>query len=294
MSKILEKLKLKKLLVSDGAWGTFLQAKGLQAGECPEAWNLNRSKDVLDIPKQYIEAGADIVLTNSFGASPFKLNHFGLADKVSEINEAAARISRKAAGENNLVFGSIGPTGVVLMMGEVSESDLFAGFSKQAAALARGGSDAICVETMSEIDEAVLAIRAVKENTDLEVVCTFTFQKTRQGDFRTMMGVSPAQMVEAVLQAGADVIGTNCGNGMKDMAEIVREIRKVEAEKPILVHANAGKPHLVEGKTIFPESPSEMASYVPSVIESGANIVGGCCGTNAQHIRKIAEVVRSL
>ena len=194
MNSIGNDVKEGKLLLSDGAWGTFLQAKGLGPGECPELWNVERRNDVLDVAKRYIEAGADMIETNSFGASRFKLEHFGLAHRAGELNEAAAAISREAAGPDRHVLASIGPTGKILMMGDVSEEQLYEAFAEQAAALERGGADTICVETMSAIDEACIAIRAARENTTLEVACTFTFEKTIDGRYRTMMGVSPADM----------------------------------------------------------------------------------------------------
>jgi 5-methyltetrahydrofolate--homocysteine methyltransferase len=255
-------------------------------------WNITHREDVLAIAKSYIDSGADIILTNSFGGSPFKLEHYGLKDRTAELNEAAAAISREAAGEDHFVLGSIGPTGVMLMMGEVSEQALYDGFSIQAQSLKKGGVDAICIETMSAIDEASLAIRAAKESTGLEVACTFTFDKTANGEFRTMMGVSPAEMVQALKEAEADIIGTNCGNGFDQMIEIVQEIRKVDSTTPVLVHANAGKPTFQDGKTIFPETPEMMAGKVQSLIQSGANIIGGCCGTTPQHIHALTVRVR--
>jgi 5-methyltetrahydrofolate--homocysteine methyltransferase len=292
MSSLLEALKDKSILVSDGAWGTFLHQRGLQPGECPELWNSTHRDDVFAIAKSYIDAGADIILTNSFGGSPYKLEHYGLQDRTVELNEAAAAISREAAGADHLVLGSIGPTGVMLMMGEVSEEALYKGFCIQAKALKKGGVDAICVETMSALDEACLAIRASRESTGLEVVCTFTFDKTMSGEFRTMMGVSPADMVQAVKEAGASVIGTNCGNGFDQMIDIVKEIRTIDPLTPILVHANAGKPVFQDGATVFPETPEMMAAKVQDLIKSGANIIGGCCGTTPVHIQKLVHAIR--
>ncbi len=292
MSSLLTALKNKNILISDGAWGTFLHIRGLQPGECPELWNSTHRDDVFAIAKSYIDAGADIILTNSFGGSSSKLEHYGLQDRCAELNEAAAVISRTAAGIDHLVLGSIGPTGVMLMMGEVSEETLYDGFCVQAKALQRGGVDAICIETMSALDEACLAIQAARKSTGLEVVCTFTFEKTVAGEFRTMMGVSPAEMVHAVKEAGASVIGSNCGNGFDQMIDIVREIRSIDTLTPILVHANAGKPKFQDGKTIFPETPEMMAAKVRDMIQSGANIIGGCCGTTPTHIQKLVEAVR--
>ncbi|MEJ2542713.1 MAG: homocysteine S-methyltransferase family protein [Calditrichaceae bacterium] len=292
MNSLVNRLKDGKVLVSDGAWGTFLHNRGLKPGECPELWNVTHRDDVLAIAQSYIDAGANMILTNSFGGSPIKLDHFGLKDRAYELNQVAAEISRQAAGDDHFVLGDIGPTGAMLMMGQVSEQEMYDGFRIQSEALQKGGSDAICIETMAAIDEGVLAVRAAKESTDLEVICSFTFEKTSQGDFRTMMGVSPFEMVKAIKDAGADIIGTNCGNGFEQMIPIVKEIRKADAEMPILVHANAGVPLVQEGETIFPETPELMASRVQELINCGANIIGGCCGTTPDHIKALAKEIK--
>jgi 5-methyltetrahydrofolate--homocysteine methyltransferase len=284
---ILEKLAKKKVLISDGAWGTLLQEQGLKPGECPESWNLIHPEKVIAVAKAYIDAGSDMVETNSFGGSSFKLKHFGLDGKTSEINQRAAELSKQAAGEKALVIGSVGPTGVILMMGEVSEEELYDSFKQQVVALEKGGADAICIETMTDLAEAKLAIRAVKDNTDLEVICTMTFDKTVTGDFMTMMGVSVEQMTKELTAEGADIIGTNCGNGMKNMISIVEAVRRSNQSIPILVHANAGLPHLQDGKNVFDETPDITASFIPQLISAGANIIGGCCGTTPEHIRRI-------
>ena len=292
--KIVEVLKTGKILVSDGAWGTFLYQKGLNAGECPDEWSLTHFDAVKDIAQSYIDAGADMVETNSFGANRFKLQHFGLQDKMAEINESAARASREAAGEDKYVIASIGPTGKMLLMGDVTEDELYDAFREQAVALEKGGADAVCIETMSDADEAVQAIKAAKENTALEVIATFTFEKTLQGEYRTMMGLLPSDVVRAAVDAGADIVGTNCGNGMERMIDIVKEIRAEFPDVFILVHANAGLPVLVDGVSTFPETPEMMAACVPALLEAGANIVGGCCGTTPAHIKAMKEVVLEM
>ncbi len=292
MRSILYELKSKPVLISDGAWGTLLQSIGLEAGECPELWNIKRRGEVLSVAKGYIEAGSDMIETNSFGANPFKLKRFGLENRTAEINRAAAELSREAAGNDRFVLGSMGPTGEILMMGEVGEDELYEGFSIQAAALAEGGVDAICVETMSAIDEACIAVRAAKNSTHCEIICTFTFDKTASGEYRTMMGVSPTETVYALKEAGADIIGTNCGNGIEGMIEVVREIRRADGSIPVLVHANAGRPIIQDGKTVFPETPEIMAAKAGELIAAGANIVGGCCGTTPEHIKALVRAIR--
>ncbi|MCL2030858.1 MAG: homocysteine S-methyltransferase family protein [Oscillospiraceae bacterium] len=290
--KIADAVRAGRVLVSDGAWGTFLHEKGLKPGECPESWCASRFDDVAEVARGYVAAGADMVQSNSFGGSCFKLEHYGLADEAAALNEAAARASRAAAGEAVWVIASIGPTGKMLVTGEVTEEELYGAFKTQAVALEAGGADAVCIETMSDAAEAVQAIRAAKENTGLEVICTFTFERTVRGDFRTMMGLSPADAAKAAVEAGADIIGSNCGNGIVYMVEIVNEMRAVDNDIPILVHANAGLPRVVDGRNVFPDAPEDMARQAPALIAAGANIIGGCCGTTPAHIQAIADAVR--
>jgi len=292
MKKITERIKAKEILVSDGAWGTFLQQKGLQPGECPELWNITHRDEVFAIAQSYVDAGSDMIETNSFGGSRIKLNHFDLGDNVFEINKAAAAISREAAGENVYVLGSIGPTGKFLIMEEVTVDELTRVFREQAVGLEAGGADAIIIETFTDLEEAKCAIRAAKENTSLEVICTMTFEKTVDGTYRSMMGVSPSEMATELTEAGVDIIGANCGNGMKGMIAITKEIRSVNADIPILIHANAGAPIFKDGITTFPETPEYMAGLVHELILEGANIIGGCCGTTPEHISRIAATVK--
>ena len=291
MGKVLDKIAGGRVLVSDGAWGTFLHQKGLKADECPESWNLQRPDDVLEIASSYVEAGADIILTNSFGASPLKLEGYGLEAQTIELNRSAAELSKKAAGDRVLVMGSMGPTGKMVMMGEVSPQEVFNGFMEQAKGLADGGVDGIVIETMSDPEEAKLAIEAVKKASSLDVGCTFTFSRNQDGVYRTMMGTDVEAYLEMVLAAGADIIGANCGNGTAGMIEIVRKIRALDPDIPLLIHANAGLPIYQDGKTVFPESAGEMSSQIEELVKAGANIVGGCCGTTPEHIRQIVQIL---
>ena len=291
---IKEALKERKVLVSDGAWGTFLQRSGLKPGECPEEWCLSHPDVVKGIAQSYVDAGSDMIETNSFGGTSFKLSYYGLGDKVSEINEAAARLSREAAGDDVCVIASVGPTGKLLLMGDVTEEEMYNSFKEQVIALERGGADAICVETMTDATEASLAVRAAKENTSLEIISTFTFDVVAGGEYRTMMGVSPTEAATAAIQAGADIIGTNCGNGLGDMVGVITEIRKAFEDVPILVHANAGLPCRENGVDTFPETPEQMAALVPAILQAGANIIGGCCGTTPQHIAAIKQKLKQV
>ena len=288
---ILDKLDNKQILLSDGAWGTFLQATGLKPGECPELWNITHKNEVLKIAQSYIEAGSDIIETNSFGGSIFKLSQYGLGNRVFELNKAAAAISREAAGNNAHVAGSVGPTGKMLIMGDVTEEELYNGFKEQCIALEAGGADIIIIETMSALDEASAAIKAARENTGCVVIATMTFDGDTNNGYHTMMGVTPSEMVVSLKEAGAHIIGSNCGNGIENMIGIVEEIRKADKDIPVMIQANAGVPELVDGKTVFRESPEMMASFVPALIEAGVNIIGGCCGTTPEHIRAMGSKI---
>lgn len=284
-----------QILLADGAWGTELSNKGLRPGECPELWCVEHPGAVLGIAQDYIGAGADIVQTNSFGGSRYKLQMFGLEDRVSEINKAAAELSRRAAGDKSWVIGSMGPSGKMLLTGEVTAPELEDAFALQAGALKDGGVDAFCIETMSAVDEACAAIRGVKKAAPgYEVIVTFTFEKSVRGDYRTMMGVDPLKAASAAVEAGADIIGSNCGNGLEGMADIVRCIRSTFEGIPICINANAGMPKNVDGRDIFPEGPGDMARHVRRVVEAGAGIIGGCCGTTPAHIAALRKEIDDL
>ncbi len=287
---LLQRLAERGVLVSDGAWGTMLQARGLTARECPEEWNVTHPDVVRAVAAAYAAAGSDLVLTNTFGGSRAKLSKRGLGDRVAELNAAGARLSLEAA-PGAIIAGSIGPTGeFVEPLGTLSESDLEAMFTEQIAAMIGAGLRVICVETMTAEEEAVCAIRAAKRlDPAVEVIATMTFDRTPVG-YRTMMGIGPEQAASALVRAGADVVGSNCGNGIRNMVDIAREFRRF-TDRPILIHANAGMPELVDGRTVFRETPQDMADQVAALLDAGTTIIGGCCGTTPAHIAAIRAAV---
>jgi 5-methyltetrahydrofolate--homocysteine methyltransferase len=290
MNDILKRLKSGEILLSDGAWGTLLQDMGLQTGNCPEQWNLTNPEKVKAVASAYVQAGSNIVLTNTFGGSSFKLASYDLQSKTKEINRMGAALSKEVAGDKVFVAASVGPTGKFLQpLGDVSEQEMYEVFCEQISAQAEGGADAIIIETMSDSGEAALAVKAAKEVTTLPVIATMTFEHGKQG-YRTMMGVSIEQAVRSLTDSGADIVGTNCGNGIEQMCEIISQMRNYTS-KFLIAHPNAGLPKLIDNKTVFDQSPEEMARYVTDLIEAGANIIGGCCGTTPKHIKEMAQQI---
>lgn len=292
MGQILDRLSQKKLLVSDGAWGTMLHAAGLTNGAAPEEWNASHPDAVRSVAAAYAGVGADLVLTNTFGGSRLMLGQHGLGDRVGELNAKGAQLSLEGAG-GVIVAASIGPTGAFCEpLGEISIDQMEAVFFEQIRAIYSASVKAVCIETMAAIDEACCAIRAAKRaNPASDVICTMTFNSTPAGA-RTMMGTSPAQAASELSAAGADIVGANCGNGVEQMIAIAAEMHGA-TKAPILIHANAGLPDLIDGKAVFRQSPEQMAAKVRDLVSAGARIIGGCCGTTPQHIAAIkAEIDR--
>jgi 5-methyltetrahydrofolate--homocysteine methyltransferase len=279
-------LENKKILIADGGWGTELIKQGLKPGEVPEAWNIEQPGAVRNVALSYVKSGADIILTNTFGGSPLKLAKAGFDLRSAEMNRLGAEISREAAGDRVLVFGSIGPTGEFMKpLGKVSETEMEKGFSEQAMALASGGVDGIVIETMMDLAEAKAALQASKKGVSLPVVVSMTFNKHRSG-YATLMGIRPEQAVRELENAGADMVGANCGTGIDEMIEIVHLMRKATS-LPIWCKPNAGLPEMVDGGTIYRETPERMASQLKAMVDAGASIIGGCCGTTPAHIRAL-------
>ena len=286
----MERLRQGRVLISDGATGTFLQQHGLEPGGCPEEFNASRPEVVKEMTRQYFAAGSDMALTNSFGGSVYMQKKYGYGERVVEFNRLAAEHARSQAPEGRFVVGSVGPTGEFLEpLGPVSESEMYEAFVEQVKALEAGGADGVVVETMTAVEEAALAVRAARENTSLVVMATMVFDKGPRGFF-TMMGVTPERAVHAMQDAGAHVVGSNCGNGIDNMVDIARRMR-AETEGFMLIHSNAGIPAMRGGQIIYPESPEYMAEKFRELADIGVNIIGGCCGTGPAHIRALAAAV---
>jgi 5-methyltetrahydrofolate--homocysteine methyltransferase len=271
------------LMISDGAWGTQLQARGLRSGTTPDMWNLTHADQVEAVARAYAEAGSQVILTNTFRANAVAMHDCSEAD-LDAINRAGVAISKKGTGRQALVFASIGPTGKILMSGEVSGEQVSAAFAAQAQSLAASGADALLIETMSDIEEARLAVEAARR-TGLPVLASFAFDSGKNKD-RTMMGATPEAVAAAMTEAGADAVGANCGVGIELSIPICKRLRAA-CELPIWIKPNAGLP-TIEGTTIhYATSAEYFALHYAALAEAGASFVGGCCGSTPEFIRAL-------
>ena len=285
MKKLIQELMSRAPVLTDGAWGTALQGRGLQPGGCPDEWNLSHPDRVEDVARAYVDAGSQVILTNTFGANSILLARHDLAAKASEINRAGVEISCRAAAGRARVFASMGPCGKLLFAQEVDEEEVAQAFEQQARALAGSGADAIVIETMSDAAEAKLAVVAAAA-TGLPVVACMTFDSGREHD-RTMMGTTPEEAAAALSAAGADVVGANCGQGAEGYVGIAKRLRAATG-LPIWMKPNAGLPVVSNGDVHYDTTPQDFARHAQSLIEAGASFIGGCCGTAPEFIRELA------
>jgi len=291
MHPFIQRLLAHGPVVTDGAWGTEMQARGLASGEFPDAWNLAHPERVADVARSYVSAGSRVILTNTFGANRLRLASHDLAGRVAEINSQGVEISRRAAAGSAFVFASIGPTGKMLLSGETNPDELRAVFEEQAQALAAAGADALVVETMLDLGEALPAVKAAHA-TGLPTVACMVFDSGKHKD-RTMMGTTPEQAAAALAEAGADVIGANCGVGIAGYVPICQRLHAA-TECPIWIKANAGLPEVVDGKIVYRTTPQAFAAYARPLLEAGASFLGGCCGTNPDFIRALSQEIGGL
>jgi 5-methyltetrahydrofolate--homocysteine methyltransferase len=295
MKKPLLEALAERPLLGDGAMGTQLMIAGLEQGACGEAWNLTAPDRVLEIQRRYADAGSDCIITNTFGGSRIMLRRHGNADDVRAINMAAVDIARRAFGDRDgYVLGDIGPFGGLMEpYGEFTEDEVLEAFREQAQALVDAGADAIIIETQTGLEELGLAIRASKEAGAACVIGSLAYDVTLDGStFRTMMGVDPERAAEFMQESGADIVALNCGTGM-DMVwakEAVRRYRDASG-LPVMAQPNAGLPRLENMKVVYDETPEQMVRGVVPLLEAGASIVGGCCGSTPDHIRAFRKAI---
>lgn len=296
---LLEALE-RRVLLSDGAMGTELQRAGLEPGGCGEAWNVDHPERVLAIQRAYVAAGSDCLITNTFGGSRIMLDRHGEGARTAAINEAGARVARRAfeeEGRSGFVIGDIGPFGGLMEpYGEISAEEVERSFREQAAALVAGGVDAIIVETQTALEEIAIGVRAAKEAGAPCVIGSFAFDKMLDYDeVRTMMGVSPEDAARFLVEAGADIVALNCGTGvdMKMAADVVRRFRAT-CDLPVMAQPNAGAPELIEMKVVYRETPDEMAVGLPGLVAAGARIVGGCCGSTPAHVAALRAALDAI
>nr|MBN2277425.1 homocysteine S-methyltransferase family protein [candidate division Zixibacteria bacterium] len=293
MTNFLDRIARGDILVADGAMGTQLMERGVDVTRCPEQINLTHPEILEDIARRYFEAGAEIVQANTFGASPLKLARYGLEDRTEEIIGNAVAAVRRAVGAKAYIYGSCGPcTRILKPFGDADPDDVYGSFVRQMRSFVEFGVDIIGIETMTDITEAVLAVRAARSVSDsIPVMAAMTFDPTPRGFF-TIMGVDIRTAVKKLTEAGADLVGSNCGNGIERMVEIAGEFKNY-TDRPLVIQSNAGLPQIKDGRAVYPESPEFMADKAIRLVEIGVAVIGGCCGTTPEHIAALCRMVDS-
>ena len=285
----------KRTLLLDGAMGTMLQVYGLQSGECSEEWNISHPEVVQKIHQEYIRAGADVILTNTFGANRIKLRSFGNENNIQKINEMAVNIAKgtidkeRSLEKRIFIAGSVGPTGKILEpYGDLKVSEVYKNYKEQTVIFEKAGVDLIILETFFDLEEIKTALKAVKENSDLMVIASMTFDK----NLKTIYGVDPERAVIVLESEGADGVGANCGIGPEVLYEVLKIMKKV-SKTYLMVEPNAGMPELVKDKVLYPASPKIMADYTEKFVKLGVNLIGGCCGTTPLHIKTMSDIIKN-
>ena len=291
--RFLDRLQARELILADGAWATQLQKMGLQTDQCPEEWNVSHPDWIRQLAQDYCDAGAQMILSNTFGANKYRLMRYGLGDRVRELNLRGVEHSLQAAEKSGaFVAASVGPTGEFIEPeGMVREDEMYTSFREQIEAVREAGADAVCLETMYVIEEARIAIRAARD-LKMFVIASVTFDSTPDG-FRMMLGTGVDAATRALDEAGADVIGTNCGNGIVDMVRIAHRMR-LFTKRPMMVKSNAGLPELKDGRLLYHESAEFMAARIEELKRTGVTIIGGCCGTTPTYIREFGAAMDKL
>ncbi len=285
-----------RVLLADGAMGTELQRAGLGVGEPGERWVLEKAERIEAVHRAYGDAGSDLIISCSFGANPRVLGRYDLANRLDEINLAAPVIARKAAPAGGWVLGDVGPMGALLEpLGDLTIDEVRSAVTRQVHALLRGGADGIIIETMTAIDEAVASVEAARLAGAPVVVASMAFDRVAGGRIRTIMGVSPEEAAARLTDAGADVLGANCGTriAVHEFAEVVALFRS-RSPLPVMIQPNAGQPKLEGQRAVYSLSPAEFAEGMMLVVQAGAAIVGGCCGTTPAHVGTLAAAMKSL
>jgi 5-methyltetrahydrofolate--homocysteine methyltransferase len=290
MNPLFAQLLATGYVLTDGAWGTELQARGLPICGCPDAWNIERPECVASVAEAYVAAGSSVILTNTFGANRFRLARHGYEESVEAINRRGVELSRRAAGDRVKVFAVMGPTAVQLADDSSEAVAVYEGFVEQAQALAAGKPDAIVIETMSDLNEAKLAISAAR-TTGLPVVACMVFGVGQHPD-RTLTGVTPEQAAAELAEAGADALGANCGDGAETMLPICVRLRAASA-LPLWIKPNAGLPAIVEGRAVYRTTPEQFVASALALVEAGADFIGGCCGATPAFIRELRAALNA-
>jgi 5-methyltetrahydrofolate--homocysteine methyltransferase len=291
----LSRERFRRPVVYDGSKGVYVSARlpdvGRSPGDASEWLNLLSPEAVREMHRAYVDAGSQIIQTNTFNGNRLRLDAYGLGDRVHEVNLAAARVAREAAGGDVLVAGCIGPSGKLLAMGEVDERALIGAFAEQAAGLAEGGVDLFHVETMSDLAEARAAVEGVRRVSDRPLLLTMSFDTGKPEALRTMMGVAPAQLVEAAEEMGLFGLGANCGRGLEGYREVMGALAQARPDGVLVAKLNAGIPRMEGTEVVYDGTPERMAEYALWCVEQGVGIIGGCCGSTPRHIEAMARAL---